>query len=88
MSAELAVREGADFSAVKAAAEQALASFFSGRRLGGAGTAGGAGDLLYHVEGVENYRLLAPAADLAAEDGTLPMLGRVTVTEMEADDDV
>ena len=31
---------------------------------------------------------LAPAADLAAEDGTLPMLGRVTVTEMEADDDV
>ena len=46
------------------------------------------GDLLYHVEGVENYRLLAPAADLAAEDGTLPMLGRVTVTEMEADDDV
>ena len=79
VSAELAVREGADFSAVKAAAEQALASFFSGRRLG---------DLLYHVEGVENYRLLAPAADLAAEDGTLPMLGRVTVTEMEADDDV
>ena len=46
------------------------------------------GDLLYHVEGVENYRLLAPAADLAAEDGTLPMLGQVTVTEMEADGDV
>lgn len=32
VSAELAVREGADFSAVKAAAEQALASFFSGHR--------------------------------------------------------
>ena len=46
------------------------------------------GDLLYHVEGVENYRLLAPAADLAAEDGTLPMLGTVTITEMEADGDV
>jgi len=83
-----AVREGADFSAVKAAAEQALASFFSGRRLGGPVLLAELGDLLYHVEGVENYRLLAPAADLAAEDGTLPMLGRVTVTEMEADDDV
>ena len=46
------------------------------------------GNLLYHVEGVENYRLLAPAADLAAEDGTLPMLGTVTITEMEADGDV
>lgn len=79
---------GADFSAVKAAGEQALASFFSGRRLGGPVLLAELGDLLYHVEGVENYRLLAPAADLAAEDGTLPMLGRVTVTEMEADDDV
>lgn len=88
VSAELAVREGTDFSAVKAAAEQALASFFSGRRLGGPVLLAELGDLLYHVEGVENYRLLAPAADLAAEDGTLPMLGRVTVTEMEADDDV
>lgn len=28
-------------------------------QVGRAGTAGGAGDLLYHVEGVENYRLLA-----------------------------
>ena len=68
--------------------ERALASFFSGRRLGGPVLLAELGDLLYHVEGVENYRLLAPAADLAAEDGTLPMLGRVTVTEMEADDDV
>ena len=58
------------------------------RRLGGPVLLAELGDLLYHVEGVENYRLLAPAADLAAEDGTLPMLGRVTVTEMEADDDV
>ena len=46
------------------------------------------GDLLYHVEGEENYRLLAPAAGLAAEDGTLPMLGTVTITEMQADGDV
>ena len=88
MSAELAVREGADFSAVKAAAEQALASFSAAAGWAGRVLLAELGDLLYHVEGVENYRLLAPAADLAAEDGTLPMLGRVTVTEMEADDDV
>lgn len=46
------------------------------------------GTCCIHVEGVENYRLLAPAARSGGGDGTLPMLGRVTVTEMEADDDV
>ena len=88
VSAELAVREGADFSAVKAAAEQALAGFFSGRRLGKAVLLAELGDLLYHVEGVENYRLLSPAADLAADDARLPVLGTVTITEMEDDGDV
>ena len=42
------------------------------------------GDLLYHVEGVENYRFTAPAADVAADDTVLPVLGALTVTEMEA----
>ena len=88
VSAELAVREGADFSAVKAAAEQALAGFFSGRRLGKAVLLAELGDLLYHVEGVENYRLLSPAADLAADDARLPVLGTVTITEVEDDGDV
>ena len=88
VSAELAVREGAEFSTVKAAAEQALAGFFSGRRLGKAGLLAELGDLLYHVEGVENYRLSVPTADLAADDAKLPVLGTVTITEMEADGDV
>ena len=72
----------------KAAAEQALAGFFSGRRLGGPVLLAELGDLLYHVEGVENYRLSAPTADLAADDAKLPVLGTVTITEMEADGDV
>ena len=88
VSAELAVREGAEFSTVKAAAEQALAGFFSGRRLGKAVLLAELGDLLYHVEGVENYRLSVPTADLAADDTKLPVLGTVTITEMEDDGDV
>ena len=83
VSAELAVREGADFSAVKAAAEQALASFFSGRRLGGPVLLAELGDLLYHVEGVENYALTAPAADVAAAVDELPQLGTLTVAALE-----
>ena len=88
VSAELAVRGGDRLLRGEGRRRAGSGELFSGRRLGGPVLLAELGDLLYHVEGVENYRLLAPAADLAAEDGTLPMLGRVTVTEMEADDDV
>ena len=88
VTAEIAVRDGMDFSAVKTAVGQTLANFFSGRRLGRAVLLAELGDLIYHVDGVENYRLLAPTADLPADDTALPMLGTVTVTEMEADADV
>ena len=82
------VRPGADFTTVRQAVESAVRGWFDGRLLGQSVLRAQLGALIFGVEGVENYRLLAPAADLAAEDGTLPMLGRVTVTEMEADDDV
>ena len=39
---------------------------------------------VYALEGVENYRFTAPAADVAADDTVLPVLGALTVTEMEA----
>ena len=86
--AALAVREGSDFAAAKAAAEQALAGYFSGRRLGRAVLLAELGNILYHVEGVENYRILAPTADIPADDTVLPLLGEVTITEMEAEGDV
>ena len=38
----------------------------------------------YGVEGVENYRILSPESDLEGKDTVLPMLGTLTVTEMEA----
>ena len=88
VSAEIAVREGAEFAAVKSAVEQAVAVFFNGRRLGKSVLLAELGNLIYGVEGVENYRLLSPAADLAADDTKLPILGELTVTEMEADGDV
>ena len=88
VSVQVAARPGADFDTVRQAVESAVRGWFDGRLLGQSVLRAQLGALIFGVEGVENYRLLAPAADLAAEDGTLPMLGRVTVTEMEADDDV
>ena len=42
------------------------------------------GSRIYAVEGVENYHLTAPAEDIAGEDGVLPVLGTLSVTEMGA----
>ena len=43
------------------------------------------GNLLYGLESVANYRFLAPAADVAAAEGQLPVLGTVTITEPEVE---
>ena len=78
------ITEGADFEAVKAAAEKTLTTFFTGRLLGKAVRLAELGSRLYALEGVENYRFTAPAADVAADDTGLPVLGALTGTEMEA----
>lgn len=75
---------GAAFDAVRTRVEQAVTAFFSGRLLGKPVHLAELGSLIYGTEGVENYRILAPTADLAADDKVLPVLGTLAVTEMEA----
>lgn len=78
------IRENADFAEVKAQAELAVASLFTGRILGRPVLLAELGSRLYALEDVENYRFSAPSADLPASDTVLPVLGTLTVTEMEA----
>ena len=40
--------------------------------------------LIFQQEGVENVRLLSPAEDIPAAQGTLPVLSGVSVAEWEA----
>ena len=40
------------------------------------------GELVFHVEGVANYALTAPAADVAVEVDVLPRLGTLAVEAM------
>ena len=84
VTVELAVEEGAVFEDVKENVEEAVIGFFSGRLLGEAVRLADLGNRLYGLEGVENYHILAPTADLAGDDTVLPMLGTLTITEMEA----
>ena len=38
-------------------------------------------ELIYALPGVKNYHINVPAADVAADDTVLPVLGTVSVTE-------
>ncbi len=83
VTVQLAAAEGYGFDAVKAAAEEAVLAFFTGRLLGEPVRLAELGSRIYGVEGVENYHLLSPVADLAGDDTVLPVLGALRVTELE-----
>ena len=71
------------FAEVKTAVEEAVRLHFTGALLGKGVLLAELGSLIYQVEGVANCRLTAPTADLAAAATVLPVLGTVTITEME-----
>lgn len=62
--------------------EQALRDWFSGQRLGQSVLRAKLGSIIFTVDGVENYTLSQPEADVAVEKGQLPVLGTVTVEAM------
>ena len=81
---QVTAKQGFDEAAVRQDVEQALAAFFSGHLLGKPVRTAELTSLALRREGVENVRLTAPAADIAAEQGALPVLGTLTVTKWEA----
>ena len=84
VSVEVEADSSVGFAAVKPAAEKAVADFFGGRLLGQPVRLADLGNRLYALPGVTNYHFSAPNGDLAADDAVLPVLGTLTVTEMEA----
>ena len=80
----VALQTSGSFDTVRSRVEQALADFFSGSLLGEGVKLAQLGDLLYHLEGVENYRVSSPTEDVAAAATVLPVLGSVSITEWEA----
>ena len=71
------------FAEVKTAVEEAVRQHFTGALLGKGVLLAELGSLIYQVEGGANCRLTAPTTDLAAAATVLPVLGTVTITEME-----
>lgn len=85
VAVELSVGGNGDFEAVKSMVESAVAGWFTGKLLGKPVLLAELGRLIYAVDGVKNYHILSPAADAAGSGTTLPILGTLTVTEMEAE---
>lgn len=76
------VREGMDGTAVRSGVAAALETFFDGTLLGKDLLLARLGQVVYQVDGVENYKFYAPANDLAVAVGQLPVLGTLAVEEM------
>ena len=82
VTVQVAAEEGRDADSVLDAVEAALQGWFDGRRLGQDVLRAALGELIFHVDGVANYALTAPAADVAVEADVLPCLGTLTVEAM------
>ena len=73
---------GRPFESVAAGVERAIRGWFTGKRLGRDVLRAELGDLIYNCDGVGNYAITAPAADVAVDADVLPVLGSLTVEEL------
>ena len=74
-----------DGETVRQEVEQAIRSWFDGRRLGQNILRAKLGQLVFEVEGVENYALTAPASDVMVDSDVLPRLRTISVIQMGGD---
>ena len=81
VAAAITVADAANFDAVKAEVESTIKAFFSGKLLCSPVYMAKIGQLIYSVDGVENYILMSPAKDAAGEAAVLPVLGSLTISE-------
>ncbi|MBQ3134762.1 MAG: baseplate J/gp47 family protein [Oscillospiraceae bacterium] len=71
-----------DFDVAAERVKRAVRDYFSGYLLGQGVLRAKLGNLIYGIDGIENYELTKPGEDVAAARGQLPVLGTLTVEEM------
>jgi uncharacterized phage protein gp47/JayE len=82
LSVEISVKDGCEEEAAFSAVKAAVGGYFTGTLLGKPIRLAELGNLIFSVDGVENYHILKPAADLDADDAVLPAMGMLTVTKI------
>ena len=73
--------EGRNRAEVLARVEEAIRGWFTGRLLGQRVLRAKLGEIIYHCDGVANYAITTPAADVAIGEDQLPILGTLSVEE-------
>ena len=79
---KLALLPGADWDTVKARVEGKLAGYCTPQLLGETVLRAKLGQLIYEVDGVENYQLILPTQDVTMTNKQVPLLGTGKVEEM------
>lgn len=82
ISVRIAPKEGTEFDQAAAGVERAIQNWFTGRLLGQSVLLAQLGNLIYQCDGVSNYAIAAPAADLPVAEDVLPVLGTLSVEAM------
>ncbi len=82
VAVQVAASPGQDAAQVRRRVEDRLRGWFTGERLGQKVLLARLGSLIFSCEGVENYKLTAPAADVAITSSQLPTLESVRVEAM------
>ena len=82
LSVQVKAKAGLDSSQVCTGVKDTLQGWFSGERLGQDVLLAQLGNLIYSCDGVENYKILSPAADVSVEADQLPVLSAVSVEAM------
>lgn len=73
---------GVDVSTLCDTVETTIATWFDGGLLGTSITRAKLGAIIYAVDGVENYNIISPSADVSVDQDELPQLGDLSVEEM------
>ena len=74
------VEPGAEAARVRAKVHDELEKLFDGRLLGKNLLLARLGSVIFNVEGVSNYVIVSPSADMEIQGNQLPVAGEITVT--------
>ena len=82
LSIQVKAQDGWDGTQVRTGVKNTLQAWFSGERLGQDILLAQLGELIFHCEGVANYCIAVPAADVAIGADQLPVLTSISVEAM------
>lgn len=83
VSVKIQTADNYDQSSVVERVKNTVQSMFNGEFLGKNVLLAELGSVIFDVEGVENYSILSPAADITVSHQTLPVLGSIQVEVMD-----